>query len=108
MVVCKDAERPHDYGANARTESFFLLSEYLPEVEPVDREGDREREEPRPSEQGPEEQLPVLEPLLADNAESYCGLEPGHDIINPETSSTHRSRMVSLQKCFYSCVVVFR
>ena len=37
------------------------------EVMPIDRERDGVGEEPRPIEQGPEQEFPVLEPLSADD-----------------------------------------
>ena len=80
------AERDAVLASNARTKSFFVLLEYPSEVKSVDRERDRKRKEPRPSEKRPEEKFPVLVPLPADNSEPYDRLEPGHDIIDPETS----------------------
>ena len=80
--------------------------EDLAEMEAVDREGDGEGEEPRPPDQGPEEQLPVLEPLPADDAEPHHGLGHGPDMHEPEAAPRLPRRPVLLQERPYPGIVV--
>ncbi len=54
--------------------------EDLAKVIPVDRVRDGEREQPRPHEEGPEKELPILKTLSPDDAEPDDRLQRSHDM----------------------------
>jgi len=68
--------------APAGPEGLFVHPEDLAEMEPVDGEGDGEREEPRRLKSDQKKSFPVLIALPADDAEAHRGLEPCNDVLN--------------------------
>ena len=85
-----------------------MALEDLAEVVPVDRERDGEREQPRPHEEGPEKELPVLKTLSSDDAEPHDRFKRGHDVGKRKPGLPYFYGPILNEKGLYSRIVVFR
>ncbi len=85
-----------------------MVRENLAEMKAVDREGNSQRKEPRPPEQGPEKELPIMVPLSADNAEAHHGLNRRIHVAEAEAYHLYSRGAVFLQKLRHPRVIVFR
>ena len=84
-----------------------MLLTGLPEVESVDRECDGHREAFRTAEDRPDEELPVLQALPADDPKPEDGPEESQDMTNAERVANRR-RLVLTQEGSHALVVRLR